>query len=39
MKLRFDPTVSPIDGIPQDLRVDLYRIFMEYAEGAVRANT
>jgi creatinine amidohydrolase/Fe(II)-dependent formamide hydrolase-like protein len=36
MKLRFDPTVSPIDGIPQDLRVDLYRIYMAYAEGAVQ---
>ena len=36
MKLRFDPTVSPIDGIPQDLRADLYRIYMEYAEGAVQ---
>ena len=35
MKLRFDPTVSPIDGIPQDLRADLYRIYMAYAEGAV----
>jgi creatinine amidohydrolase/Fe(II)-dependent formamide hydrolase-like protein len=34
MRLRFDPTVSPIDGIPADLRVDLYRIFLEYAEGA-----
>ena len=36
MKLRFDPKVSPINGIPQDLRVDLYRIYMEYAEGAVQ---
>lgn len=36
MMLRFDPTVSPIDGIPQDLRGDLYRIYMEHAEGAVQ---
>jgi hypothetical protein len=36
MQLRFDPKVSPIDGIPEDLRVDLYRILMEYAAGAVR---
>ncbi|BBO70334.1 hypothetical protein DSCA_42640 [Desulfosarcina alkanivorans] len=35
MRLRFDPMVSPIDGIPEDLRVDLYRICMEYAAGAV----
>lgn len=36
MKLRFDPKVSPIDGIPQDLRAELYRIYMAYAEGAVQ---
>ena len=36
MKLRFDPTVSPIDGIPQDLRIELYHIYMEHAEGAVQ---
>ena len=35
MKLRFDPAISPIHGIPEDLRVGLYRIFMEYAAGAV----
>lgn len=35
MRLRFDPMVSPIDGIPEDLRVELYRICMEYAAGAV----
>jgi creatinine amidohydrolase/Fe(II)-dependent formamide hydrolase-like protein len=35
MQLRFDPNVSPIDAIPRDLRVDLYRIYMQYADGAV----
>ena len=35
MKLRFDPKISPIDGIPEDLRVDLHRIYMQYAQGAV----
>ncbi|WP_319521722.1 creatininase family protein [uncultured Desulfosarcina sp.] len=35
LKLRFDPQVSPIDGIPEDLRADLYRIFLEFADGAV----
>jgi len=35
MQLRFDPGVAPLDGIPEDLRLDLYQLFMEYAEGAV----
>jgi len=35
MQLRFDPKVSPIDGIPSDLRLDLYRILIEYTQGAV----
>ena len=35
MQLRFDPKVSPIDGIPRDIRRDLYRICLEYATGAV----
>ena len=39
MKIRFDPTVSPINGIPSDFRADLYRIFMEYADGAVERTT
>jgi creatinine amidohydrolase/Fe(II)-dependent formamide hydrolase-like protein len=36
LKLRFDPTRSPINGIPLDLRKPLYKIFMEHAAGAVR---
>jgi hypothetical protein len=35
-KLRFDPEHAPIDGIPVELRPFLYRIFLEYAHGAVR---
>jgi len=35
LKLRFDARVSPIDGIPENLRADLYRIFLEVADGAV----
>ena len=35
-RVRFDPTVSPVDAIPVDLREPLYRIFMEHARGAVR---
>ena len=35
-RVRFDPTVSPVDAIPLDLREPLYRIFMEHARGAVR---
>lgn len=36
LKLRFDPERSPIDGIPGDLRTSFYRIFLEYAEGALQ---
>jgi creatinine amidohydrolase/Fe(II)-dependent formamide hydrolase-like protein len=35
MSLRFDPRGSPLNAIPEDLRAPLYRIFMEYATGAV----
>jgi creatinine amidohydrolase/Fe(II)-dependent formamide hydrolase-like protein len=34
--LRFDSERSPVDGVPVDLRRPLNRIFLEYAEGAVR---
>jgi creatinine amidohydrolase/Fe(II)-dependent formamide hydrolase-like protein len=36
LKLRFDPERSPIDGIPGDLRTSLYRVFLEYADGALQ---
>ena len=36
MQLRFDPKVSPVDGIPKDLRRHLYRIYLEHAAGAVQ---
>ena len=38
MQLRFDPKVSPMDGIPADLRTALYRIYLAYADGAVEAK-
>ena len=38
MKLRFDSEQSPFDGIPTDLRQPLYKIYLEYSEGAVRKN-
>ena len=36
LKLRFDPQCSPINGIPMDLRVPLYQIYLEYTNGAVQ---
>src|SRR4029453_10092292 len=36
VKLRFDPEGSPMDDIPADLRAPLYRIMLDYAEGALR---
>lgn len=36
LKLRFDNERSLIMDIPDDLRVPLFRIFLEYADGAVR---
>lgn len=38
MKVRFDSTRSPIDSIPGALRIPLYRIFLEHADGAVRRS-
>lgn len=38
MQLRFDPKLSPMHGIPADLRSDLYRIYAEYASGAVEGR-
>ncbi len=35
MKLRFDPERSPIESIPVDIRTYLYRILLEYADGAL----
>jgi len=35
MKLRFHPEKSPMNGVPVELRMPLYRIFLEYADGAV----
>jgi len=36
MRLRFDKEKSPGDGIPMDLREPLYRICLQYADGAVK---
>ncbi len=36
LQLRFDPQASPVGAIPVDLRADLYRIYSEYGNGAVR---
>ena len=36
LKLRYDPEVSPVNSIPEDLRTPLLRILMQYASGAVR---
>jgi len=38
MKLRFDPQRSPVEGIPVDLRVPLYRIYLEHTDGAVKRS-
>ncbi|MFH1680366.1 MAG: creatininase family protein [Candidatus Eisenbacteria bacterium] len=36
LQLRFDSVRSPIEGIPIEMRIPLYRILLEHAEGAVR---
>lgn len=36
LKLRFDSERSPIDAIPVDLRVPLYRVMLEHSDGAVK---
>ncbi len=36
LKLRFDLDKSPIDNIPEQLREQLYSIFLEHANGAVK---
>ena len=38
MKLRFDPARSPIEGIPYDLRLPLYRLLLDHSAGAVRRS-
>ncbi len=36
MKLRFHPEKSPMNCVPVELRMALYRIYLNYADGAVR---
>lgn len=38
LRLRFDPQRSPIDCMPIDLREPLFRIYLEYAQGASQRN-
>ena len=38
LNLRFAPKVSPMNCIPVDLRLPLLRIFMQYADGALRRS-
>jgi creatinine amidohydrolase/Fe(II)-dependent formamide hydrolase-like protein len=38
LQLRFDRRVSPINGIPVDLRADLFKIYMQYAAGIVEKH-
>lgn len=36
LKLRFDRERSPMDAVPVEMREPLYRILLEYADGAIR---
>ena len=36
LHLRYDPKVSPLHAIPVDLRLSLLKIFLQYADGALR---
>ncbi len=36
LKLRFDPERSRINDIPSDIRTGLFKIFLQYSDGAVR---
>lgn len=36
MKLRFDRDHSPMEAVPAEIRKPLFRILLEYADGAVR---
>ena len=38
MKLRFDRQKSPVEGIPFDLRLPLYRIYLEHTDGVVKRS-
>ncbi|MFH1728783.1 MAG: creatininase family protein [Pseudomonadota bacterium] len=35
-KLRFDPDKSPIETIPNDLRKDVFKIFLKYSNGVCK---
>ncbi|MGD8292366.1 MAG: creatininase family protein [Desulfobacterales bacterium] len=38
LSLRYDPRVSPMNAIPVDLRMPLLRIFLQYADRAMRRS-
>jgi creatinine amidohydrolase/Fe(II)-dependent formamide hydrolase-like protein len=38
LKLRFDRERAPMDAVPTEMREPLFRIMLEYANGAVRRN-
>ena len=38
LNLRFDPRLSPMNGIPMNLRIPLLRIYMQYADGALKRS-
>jgi creatinine amidohydrolase/Fe(II)-dependent formamide hydrolase-like protein len=38
MKLRFDRQKSPVEAIPFDLRLPLYRIYLEHTDGVIKRS-
>ena len=36
LKVRIDPERAPVNAVPRMLRADLYRIYMEHAQGAAQ---
>ena len=38
LRLRYDPQTSPMNTIPDDLRIGLLKIYMQYAAGARRRS-
>ncbi len=38
MKIRIDPECSPIETVPKELRRPLFKIWLEYARGAIRRH-
>ena len=36
LKIRIDPDCSPIETVPAELRLPLFKIWLDYAQGAIR---